>query len=139
MNAPLPQVVEFDHAYDVRIERNGNATRVVASLKHKAYASIYSKFHHLPFCAYDQALGHWSFWSFPKATNDDEAELRGKFFWEEFVRYARGTQRKRREDAIRMLVHHTLPAMRAKGGIEAHVFLVQLVIAAIDSLRVGVE
>lgn len=139
MNAPLPQVVEFDPAYDVRIEHVGNATRVVASLKHKAHASSYSKFHQLPFCALDPALGYWSFWSFPNAANDDEAELRGKFFWEEFVRYARGTQRKRREDAIRALTYHILPALRKKGGTEAHVFLEQLVIAAIDSLRVGVE
>lgn len=139
MYAPLPQVVEFDHAYDVRLEHVGNATRVVASLKPKAYTATYKTLHGLPFCAHEPALGYWSFWSFPKAANDDEAELRGKFFWEEFVRYARGTQRKRREDAIRALHTHILPAMRAKGGTEARVFLEQLAITAIDSLRVGVE
>ena len=139
MHKPLPQVVEFDHQYDVHLEHSGATTRIVSSLKAKPYHATYKKFHDLPFCRIEGNGNVWSFWSFPKAANYREADQRGHYFWEEFVRYARGSQKRRREDALWAIRQHILPALMGRGGDEASVFLNHLCETVIDAVRVGVE
>lgn len=136
---PLPQVVEFGHHYDVKIERDGNFTRVTASIKATQYTSTYKKIHDLPFCALDPSSQTWKFWSFPKAANTEEATVRGRYFWEEFVRFTRGHQKKRRAEALYSLRHSIFPAICKNWGDESGVFMDQLCETVIDSLRVGVE
>ena len=128
-------MVEFGHQYDVKLEHEGSTTRVVARIKAKPHNTTYKMIHELPFAALDSAEGRYRCWSLPKAGNNDEAEARGHYFWEEFVRFARGTQKKRRTEAMFALGCLMLPQMH---GPEADVFMEHLVEALIDSLRVGV-
>lgn len=139
MNQPLPLVVEFDHRYDVKLERIGNITHLVAQ-------PITSKLREprhmqdLPFVNLPANKDYLAWWCFEKASNYNEAVARGKFFFESYVRFARGTQRKRPEDAARLLgyILRDMPNF-PDGQDEARVFKACLAEAAVAHLRYGVD
>ena len=141
MQRDLPQVIEFSHAYDVKIETTEHgAQRVVARVKPYKYDRGYKSFHDLPFVGLSAADNRYHWWLFPKAANWTEQKERGNYFWEEFVRYVRGHQKKRRQEAI----WHTkalLPALfqYRDGSTEADTFAAHIAEALVAHLRVGLD
>lgn len=141
MTPNLPQVVEFSSVYDVRVEpTEGGGSRVVARLKQPKHPTSYKRFHDLPFCDVD-ANQKWHFWWFDKSSNWVEQQERGKYFWNEFVRYVRGPQKKRRADAMwntKELLGNAIHRY-PDGSPEASVFIEHLAEALISHLRVGLD
>lgn len=143
MDRALPQVVEFDSIYDIHIERlNDASTRITAKIKPSTWATPYKKPGDLPFVRMNPATGRDCYWSFERSTSWAEGQARGEYFWESFVRYLRGTQKRRRDEAVGVLKRHLIPALFGADAVindEAECFLQHLSVALVDSLRVGVE
>lgn len=137
-NNTLPRVVEFGHQHTVKVITDGTTTRIIATPNVK-WAPKYKRASELPFAGTgaDNRL-YW--WYFPKAANYSEAQTRGEFFWNEFVRFARGPQKRRAEDAEWALdwIIEAMPKW-ADGATEATVFRKKLAEALVAHLRVGVE
>ena len=138
MNQPLPLVVEFDHRYDVKLERIGNTTQLIAQPIPSKTAPL--KMRDMPFVNQPANRDHIAWWFFEKARSYSEAVARGKFFFEAYVRFARGTQRKRPEEATRLLrfILRDMPNY-PDGRDEASVFLECLAEATVAHLRYGVD
>jgi len=138
----LPQVVEFGNRYEIRTETTEcGGTRVVARLKPSKINPNYKRFHDLPFVNHDVAKDTWHFWWFSKSSNGREQQERGTYFWNEFVRFVRGPQRRRREDSrfyAKILLQSALRNY-PDGHAEASVFLDYLVDALVSHLRVGLD
>ncbi|NMG56839.1 hypothetical protein [Aromatoleum aromaticum] len=135
----LPVVVQFKHYHEVRIETDEyGLPRVVARVK--PGASPVRKMRDLPFVGMPPDWNQLCWWYFPKAANDTEAEERGKYFWDAFVTFARGTRRGRDRE-VRDLLRYVLAAMPhyADGRREADVFLRSLGEALVAHLRVGLD
>lgn len=135
---PLPQVVEFNHQHTVKVINDGRTTRIIAT-PNVTRTPKYKRMGDLPFTGPgSDNRHHW--WRFPKAINHTEAETRGEYFWHEFVRFARGTQKRRADDAA-LLLRFALEAMPqyGEGNHEAHVFRKKLADALVAHLRVGVD
>ena len=139
MNPILPQVVDFGPAYDVSLETVDQGTRVVARLKTPKNPPSYRRFHDLPFVQYDPATQSYKPWGITPGTSPAEQEERGRYYWNEFVRYARGTHRARDKDAM----HHTVWLLYGLMGRdwgqsdEARVFIGCLAEALVTQLRAG--
>lgn len=135
----LPVVVEFDHRHTVAVKNDGSTTRITATPNPK-YAARYKRLNDLPFTGKPPTWEHWCWWYFPKAANHAESQARGEFFWEEFVRFARGARRDRAKDAQRLLCY-AIQAMPAypQGGVEANIFMSKVAEALIAHLRVGLD
>lgn len=132
----LPRVVEFDRTHIVTLTHTARTARVVAI---PAGNAPLTKMSDLPFVS-QSPDGRLVWWLFPKADSADEAELRGKFFWEEFVRYTRGTGKRRCQDASDLLGYILLAMPHYPDGrAEAYVFQQHLREAVIAHLRVGLR
>jgi hypothetical protein len=141
MHAPdLPKVVEFGHAYDVRVETLDGFTRVTARIKPGLRRSHYKRFHDLPFCRLDPATSRYRFWWFEKSDNWTEQKERGQYFWNEYVAYVRGPQKRRAGEAVNYtkLLFEQIRAYR-EGSVEAGVFMERLSEALVSHLRVGMD
>lgn len=139
MEAPLPQVVEFDHRHTVKVVNDGTTTRIIATPNPK-FSGKYKRIHDLPFTGKPSNWDRWCWWFFPKAANWVEARERGEFFWNEFVAFARGPQKRRRDDAVGLLVY-VLEGMPGfpDGRQEADVFRRKMIEAVVAHLRVGLD
>jgi hypothetical protein len=136
----LPKVVEFGHVYDVRVETHDGFTRVTARIKPGKQPTHYRKYHELPFCRFDQAAGRYRWWWFEKADNYAEQHERGQYFWNEYVAYVRGPQKRRRAEAVGFTksllneIHNY-----RDGATEAGVFLEKLAEALVGHLRADLD
>lgn len=136
--APLPTVIEFNGHHHVTLEKTKYGTRVVTSVGASKYPL--RKMSDLPFVNVPNGRDTLAWWCFPKAANQDEARARGKYFWEEFVRYARGPNRSRPEDSRRLLGYILADMPHAIAGqIEAEVFRQHLAEATVAHFRVGLD
>lgn len=135
----LPVVVQFEYYHEVRVEAGTfGIPRVVACVK--PGAAPVRKMQELPFVGIPPGWDHLCWWYFPQAANAAEAEVRGKFFWDQFVTFTRGSRHGRAREAHRLL-GYVLDAMPhyAAGRREANVFLEHLGEALVAHLRVGLE
>lgn len=141
MKPDLPQVIEFNHAYDVKLETHDGRTRVVARIKPSKYDTGYKRFHDLPFVGLDASNNHYRPWHIQKSENITESQERGRYFWNEYVRYVRGHQRKRRQDAIsstRWLLAGMF-GFESLGSREIGTFFDHLIEGLVSHLRVGLD
>lgn len=136
----LPQVVEFSREYDVRVETTSNGgQRVVARIKPPKKSTGYKYFSDLPFTQCQEDVSFFC-WRFDASSNRKEAEERADYFWNEFVRYVRGGQRRRRDDAVfwtRMLARELFANRQLQ--TEADRFVEHLAEALVAHLRFGLD
>lgn len=140
MQPDLPKVIEFSHLHDVKLEHVDGYTRVIARIKPCKHDRGYKSATDLPFVYRDPTNKYHWFYVRQPAENYREQQERGDYFWNEFVRYVRGNQKRRRTDAIR----HTSIIVKALFAYESCInessrFTEHLAEALVAHLRVGLD
>lgn len=142
MHPNLPTVRHVARNHQVSVATVDNRTRISIT---PASTAIYRQARDLPF-VHEIANGNGEgcpklIWFYsPKADNWHEAVARGHFYWEEFVRYARGPQKRRRKDA-EWLIKVAIEALGRYQDCqtESQVFAEHIAEALIAHLRVGLD
>ncbi len=140
MEPTLPKVIQFNHAYDVKLETHDGRTTVIARVKQWKYDTGYKRFHDLPFVYTDTANNRVHWFYVQKSNCWTEQRERANYFWQEYVRYVRGHQKKRRADAI----SYTRYLIDALGRYpdckqESDFFIEHIAEALVAHLRVGLD
>ena len=143
MNPNLPTVLHVARNHQVSVATVDKQTRI--SITPASASAYYRKPQDLPFVhrvenGRGEGIPKLIWFYSPKADNWHEAVARGHFYWEEFVRYARGPQKRRRKDA-EWLISVAIEALgRYKDcEIESQVFAEHIAEALIAHLRVGLD
>jgi len=134
----LPFVVQFSHTHEISIEPSPGGTRVVARVK-PGMVRAPSHASALPFVGRLPNGVDFSWWYFPKASSDEEAEERGRYFWQQFVAYGQ-TKRGRKDRDYAWLLQWILRDMQGypDGAREAHAFVGEMTKAVVAQIREGV-
>ena len=142
MNPKLPTVLHVARNHQVSVATVDNRTRISIT---PASTAIYRKPQDLPFVhkvenGNGEGIPKLIWFYSPKADNWFEAVARGHFFWDEFVRYARGPQKRRRKDA-EWLIKVAIEALGRYQDCqtESQVFAEHIAEALIAHLRVGLD
>ena len=141
MHPKLPTVRHVARNHQVSVATVGNRTRISVT----PAGAHYRKPQDLPFVhkvenGNGEGIPKLIWFYSPKADNWHEAVARGHFYWEEFVRYARGPQKHRRKDA-EWLIKVAIEALGRYQDceIESQVFAEHIAEALIAHLRVGLD
>jgi hypothetical protein len=139
MKPDLPQVIEFDDSFDVKIEHSHGHAKIKAVPKvdfRPKYKTIYD----LPFVQPQDANGKTRWFYLPEAANHAEQQARGEFCWNEFVAFARGNHKRRRADAqnaASRIIQHLF--VWRECSQESETFATLMAEALVAHLRVGLD
>lgn len=131
----LPFVVQFSHTHEISLEPGPGGVRVVARVK-PGMVRVPARMQQLPFVGRPPGGADLSWWYFPKATSDEEADERGRFFWQQFVAYGQ-SKRGRKDRDYAWLLEWILRDMQGypDGRREAQVFVDEMARAVVAQVR----